>query len=144
MPSVVEKDLATGKAVEELVLSIIKKKYPLAVIIDGKFKDYDIFIPENGKKVEVKVDYKTHETGNMLVELQMFNKPSALLSTKADYWIFYTGKEFLWTTPARLIECIMLNNIQSQAITGRGDSQSKIACLIPNQLFKKYTILLNN
>jgi hypothetical protein len=47
--SVFQQDLQTGKAIEEKVLTIIQKKYPLAVLIDGKFKDYDIFIPENNK-----------------------------------------------------------------------------------------------
>jgi len=138
--SVFQQDLKTGKAIEEKVLTIIKKKYPLAVLIDGKFKDYDIFIPENNKTVEVKVDLLTGKTGNMRIELYMDGKPSALLATKADYWVFYTGNGFAWTTPKKLIECIMLNNIPSQKITGRGDTTAKVACLVPNHIFKKYVI----
>ena len=103
MDSVFQQDLKTGKAIEEKVLTIIKKKYPLAVLIDGKFKDYDIFIPENNKTVEVKVDLLTGKTGNMLIELYMYGKPSALLATKADYWVFYTGNGFAWTTPKKYV-----------------------------------------
>ena len=90
-----QKDLALGQKIEQRILSVIQKKYPCSVLIPGKFKEYDIFIPENNLKVEVKVDYKSQETGNILIELFMFGKPSALLSTKADYWVYVlaTGKQ---------------------------------------------------
>ncbi len=135
-----KKDLALGNKIEQRILAKIQKKYPSAVLIPGKFKKYDIFIPENESKVEVKVDYKSQETGNILIELFMFGKPSALLSTTADFWVIDTGKEILWTTPKKITECIMLNNIQSQEILGDGDSQKKIACLIPKKIFLKYLV----
>ena len=40
--------------------------------------------------------------------LMMFEKPSALLTTKADYWVVYTGKELLWITPIKINECIKI------------------------------------
>ena len=68
-------------------LKTVQTKYPCAVLIDGKFKEYDLFIPEKNKKIEIKGDYRSCETGNIIIELMMFDKPSALLTTKADYWI---------------------------------------------------------
>ena len=70
----------------------------------------------------------------------MYDEPSALLSTEADYWIICTGEEYLWTTPQRIIQCIILNNIRCQDILGDGDTQVKSACLIPIELFKDYVI----
>lgn len=134
------KDLSTGQALEQRILKSIHKKYPNAVLIPGKFKPYDIFIPEKDLKVEVKVDYKSQETGNIIIELYMFGKPSALLSTKADYWIIHTGKENLWVKPKRILECILLNNIKVQDILGDGDDQTKKACLIPIDLFKQFIV----
>tara|TARA_R100000655_G_scaffold90853_1_gene131507 strand:- start:363 stop:530 length:168 start_codon:yes stop_codon:yes gene_type:complete len=49
-------DLQFGKDVENQVLDIIKKKYPLSFMIEGKFKAFDIFIPELQEGVEVKSD----------------------------------------------------------------------------------------
>lgn len=138
--SAFEKDLALGKEIEEKILNSIRRKYPSAVRIPGKFKKYDIFIPENESKVEVKVDYKSQQTGNILIELFMFGQPSALLATEADFWVIDTGKEILWTTPKKILECILINNIQSQKILGEGDSVKKIACLIPYRLFKNYLV----
>ena len=138
------KDLARGKLIEETILNLIKKKYPCAVLIDGSFKDYDLFIPETNRTVEIKGDYKSCETGNILIELRMFGKPSALLTTKADYWLIYTGQEFLWTTPIKIIECIIVNNINSRELLGFGDSETKIACLIPINIFKQYCFRVDN
>ena len=139
-----KKDLARGRKIEENILSLIQNKYPCAVLIDGSFKDYDLFIPETNKTVEIKGDFKSCETGNIIIELMMFGKPSALLSTKADYWIIYTGKEFLWTTPIKIKECIMVNNINSRELLGFGDSETKIACLIPINIFKRYCFRIDN
>ncbi len=135
-----KRDFSVGHQFEQEILQKIQEKYPTAVLIPGKFKPYDIFIPEKDYKVEVKVDLKSQETKNILIELKMFNKRSGLLSTKADYWIIYTGAEYLWTTPVKIIECIIINNIPSQNILGRDDDVEKQACLIPIHIFKKYLL----
>ena len=133
-----KKDLQRGREIEEKILSICREKYPSSVLINGKFKDYDLFIPETNKKLEIKGDYRSCETGNIIIELMMYGKPSALLTTKADFWVIYTGLELLWTTPEKIIECITVNNINSRTLTGQGDTVSKVACLIPIEIFKKY------
>jgi len=135
-----KKDLLVGQELEQKILKSIQKKYHTAVLIPGKFKPYDIFVPEKDLKIEVKVDYKSQETDNIIIELYMFGKPSALLSTEADYWIIHTGVENLWIKPKKILECILLNNIRVQDLLGEGDSQTKKACLIPISLFKKYVI----
>ena len=133
-----KKDLQRGREIEEKILSICREKYPSSVLINGKFKDYDLFIPETNKKLEIKGDYRSCETGNIIIELMMFCKPSALLTTKADLWVIYTGLELLWITPKKIIECITINNIKSRELIGQGDTASKVACLIPITTFKKY------
>ena len=133
-----QRDFSVGHESEEEILEKIRDKYPTAVLVPGKFKPYDIFVPEKDLKVEVKVDLKSQETGNILIELRMFNKPSGLLTTEADFWIIYTGTEYLWTEPRMILEGIMINNIPSQKILGKGDEVTKDACLIPIDIFKKY------
>ena len=131
-------DLQRGNDIEKYILQKIKNKYPCAVLIEGKHKYYDIFIPETDKKLEIKGDYKSNETGNIIIELMMYDKASALLTTRADYWIIYTGKEILYIEPIKIIECIILNNIECKKILGNGDNRTKMACLIPINLLKKY------
>ena len=139
-----KKDLQRGRKIEEKILDICRQKYPCSVLIDGKFKDYDLFIPETNKKLEIKGDYRSCETGNIIIELMMFGKPSALLTTKADFWVVYTGLELLWITPIKIIECITVNNINSRILTGQGDTASKVACLIPIETFKRYCFKIEN
>ena len=92
--------LEVGKKSEELVLNRIKNKYPSAYIKDGYFKEFDIFIPEIDTSVEVKKDFMSKYTGNVVVEVQMNGKLSALSTTKADWWVFHLDEEeFIFITP---------------------------------------------
>ena len=128
------RDLQRGKAVEVDVVNALKNIFPASTLIDGKFKDYDIFIPELSKKLEIKMDEVSLRTGRSV----MFGKPSGLLSTKADDWVIYTGKQYLWIKPSKIIECILLNGLNTSTIVGNGDSKPKTVCFINNDLFKKY------
>ena len=67
-------DLNTGRKYENQILQNIKLKYPCSFLIDKHFKDYDIFIPETNVKIEVKCDFRSRDTGNIVIELFMFNK----------------------------------------------------------------------
>ena len=61
-------DLQRGEVIEMNVLSIIKKKYPKAYKVDGYFKDYDLYIPEINKSIEVKSDEKSKYTGKKIIK----------------------------------------------------------------------------
>ena len=134
------RDLKAGNSVENIVLNMIKPKYPCATLINGYFPDYDIWIPELYKSVEVKSDQKSQHTGNILIEVEMFDKPSALFHTKADYWVIFDGFDFLWTTPKKIFECIIFNKLRYAEFVGRGDTASKKAFLIKKDLLSQYLI----
>ena len=134
------RDLEAGNSVENIVLNMIKPKYPCAALINGYFPDYDIWIPEIHKSVEVKSDQKSQHTGNILIEVEMFDKPSALFHTKADYWVIFDGFDFLWTTPKKIFECIIFNKLRYAEFVGRGDTVSKKAFLIKKDLLSQYLI----
>ena len=80
MNNTFQADLKRGINIEIKALTIIQKKYPSASLIN-KFKGYDIWIPEIHKSVEIKYDPMSNKTGNIVVEIEMFNKPSALITT---------------------------------------------------------------
>jgi len=136
------RDLARGKQIENYVLKQIQLIFPSATLIENKFKFYDIFIPEIEKKIEVKYDPASHRTGNILIELYMFNQPSALLVTKADYWVFFTGDRFIWLQPIKIIECLLMNNIPSRTFIGKGDTEPKTACLVKQPLLERYANII--
>lgn len=134
------RDLARGKQVENKVLSLIKKKYPKSFIQDGYFKEWDIFIPELGIGVEVKSDEESKYTGNIVIEVNFDNKPSALSTTKAKYWVIYDGYEFNWFEVSSIKRCIKLNDLSSCNFIGKGDVKSKEAYLIKKDILYKYKV----
>jgi hypothetical protein len=132
-----KQDLQRGIDVEQKVLSILKKTYPSASLID-KYKGYDIWIPETNKSVEVKYDPMSNTTGNIVIEIWMYEKPSALLTTTADYWVFHDDNVFVSMSPKRIFECIMVNEIPLRIFTGKGDTVSKKAYLVSKDLLFSY------
>ena len=138
MKSVFTKDLEVGKTYENKVLHKIQKKYPKAYLIDGYCKEWDIYIPELEKGVEVKYDKKSLDTGNIVVEIEFDGKPSALITTKADWWVIYDGIKYNWFTVNNIKKCIKENNLISKRFVGRGDTKEKKAYLIKKEILYKY------
>ena len=128
-------DLKQGESLEIYLLNkihigntpIFGNPCPDAFKIQGYFKYYDIWIPEFGVAVEVKGDRKSLETGNIVIEIEMGGKPSALSTTKAQYWVFYDGEYEIWTTPDRIKQAV--EGLPLREFTGRGDSVAKKAFL---------------
>ena len=133
-----ETDLQTGKKIEADVLALIQRKYPQAFGIKGYCKAYDIFVPETSQGIEVKLDDKSRETGNIVVEVRMDNKLSALSTTKAHYWVFVTHYKYAFIKPERIKDCIVLNNLDMKSFTSRGDTSSKDAYLIKEDMLFSY------
>lgn len=134
-----QESLVEGQRAEQSVLDILKAKYPTAFIIKGYCKEYDIFIPEISKGYEVKKDYKSKYTGNLVIEVEMFNKPSALMTTKAHYWVFVTQDEYIFIKPERIKDCIIQNNLPQRQFIGNGDTEPKKAYLVKKDLIMKFS-----
>ena len=128
--------LLVGEQKEYLILDFIKKKYPSAYKVEGYCKECDIYVPECNMKIEVKFDKKSNHTGNIVVEIEMFNKPSALFTTKSDYWIFYDGFELMIIRPIDIKDIIIWNGLKAVTFIGIGDTESKRAILVPKQLIR--------
>ena len=123
-----------------ILLKEIQKKYPKAYKVEGYFKDYDLYVPEVEKSIEVKSDEKSKQTGNIVVEIEFDNKPSALSTTKADYWVWWDGFEYTWFTPEDIRRCIKETSQSLRRFIGSGDIKSKKAYLIKKETLFKYSI----
>ncbi len=132
------RDLARGKQLENIVLDSIREKYPKSYIEDGYFKEWDIFIPELNIGVEVKSDEKSKYTGNIVIEVEFNGKPSALSTTKAEYWVIYDGYGFNWFKTSNIRRCIEESNQKLVRFIGKGDTKPKLAYLITKKLLYKY------
>ena len=129
--------------VEEIFLKRLKNKYPKSILIEGYFKDFDIYVPETDTKYEIKSDIKSNETGNYLIEVEHYGKPSALLTTKADYWIIYDQENWVCVKPNELKDLILLNGYRQVKTTGTGDTHYKLCYLINRDDIKAISKLVN-
>jgi len=123
--------------VENMLLEILKKKYPCSTLVNA-YKGYDIWIPEIHKSIEVKSDQKSNYTGNIVVEIEFNFKPSALMTTTADFWVFYDGKDFVSIKPKEIIKCIFMNKLQYVSFKADGDTKPKKAFLIKKEMLFAY------
>ena len=133
-----KRDLKRGKHHENVVLNYIKAKYKNAYIKDGYCKEYDIFVPEMNFGVEVKSDEKSKYTNNIVIEIEFNNKPSALMTTKAKFWVIYDGYSYNWFLTDKIKDCIKDNNLKYVEFIGKGDTKSKKAYLIKKEVLYKY------
>jgi len=134
------KDLSRGEAIEQDLLSKIQVKYPNAYKVEGYFKDYDLYVPEISKSIEVKYDEKSKHTGNIVVEVEFNNKPSALSTTKADYWVWWDGYSYTWFFTNEIKKCVEETNQRLYTFIGKGDTKEKKAYLIKKEILFNYSI----
>jgi len=139
-----DEDLEDGHNAEREVLNLLKTKHPCAVIIPGLCKEMDIYVPEKHKRYEVKKDFKSKYTGNLVVEIAMYDKPSALMTSKADAWVFVTPTKYAFIERERIKDCIIENNLQYKTFVGNGDTESKDAYLIKEELLLGYAYKIIN
>ena len=128
--------LVIGHKSEDAVCAKINKKYPKAYVKQGYCKGYDIYVPETDKKIEVKQDKKSNYTNNIVVEIEMPpGTPSALSTTKSDYWVFDDGEIYIWITPDTLRQVI--KPFKPVKFVGKGDNKEKLAYLIKKDIIKR-------
>tara|TARA_R100001082_G_C4303274_1_gene133397 strand:- start:3 stop:449 length:447 start_codon:yes stop_codon:yes gene_type:complete len=123
--------LEYGSEVEKLVLDRVRESDPFALLIKGKFPKFDIYCPSSNTRIEVKSDQQSNHTGNFLIEVYMYHKPSALLVTEADIWVFYDGSNLIWVNPNDIKDHILEKGYPQRTLTGKGDTTSKRCYLIP-------------
>ncbi len=134
-------DKEKGDVGERDVLKWISQRYPNAYIdnIGKANSDWDIFIPETNEGIEVKMDYKSKITGNLVVEVEFDDKLSALSVTKSKYWVFITGYEYIWITPIEIYRYLEQHPEYCRIrFKAKGDNKHKKAYLLRLHLIKEH------
>jgi len=136
-----ETALSSGKIHENLICKKIKTKYPKAFVEKGYCSGFDIFVPEQNIRVEVKQDFKSNHTNNYVVEVEFNGEPSALTASVADYWVFCDGQTDVWISPDALKRIV--KNMKVAEFIAKGDKVSKKAYLVPKRIIKDNACLIN-
>ena len=126
-----EEQFLIGLQEEKSFYGIIRKQCPHAVKIEGKFKEFDFYLPTLDQKIELKSDRKSNYTGNFVVETYHYGKPSGIITTTADFWVFSDGHFYYWITPKKIKEIILVEGIRQARFIGNGDTVKKRAYLVP-------------
>lgn len=132
------RDLEKGKKHERVVLEYVQRKYPEAHIKEGLVKEYDIWVPEVEVGIEVKSDEKSQETGNVVIEVEFAGKPSALSTTKADYWVIWDKVKYHWLKVEDIHKCIEDTDQHIAKFVGKGDKRAKKAYLLKAKTLFSY------
>jgi hypothetical protein len=131
------KSLKEGEKSERLVMEMVEQKGLKPIKIVGAFKPYDFVIAETLQTFEVKRDWKSKETGNVVVEVQMPpGNDSGLITTRADYWVFHLPDCFLFIRPNEIKSVIFRERLRSCVFIGEGDDVPKLAYLVKRELLE--------
>lgn len=117
------RDLAQGKAKEKELVKFLNQ-----LGITAKMADGIIFDVYTGYRIEVKLDRKMIFTGNIAVEIENTKqkKPSGIMASKADIWVYAIGKDF-WAIPTALLKDLI--QIHGDNVKYGGDNNSKMVLL---------------
>lgn len=133
-----------GKYIEDNIIERLNEKFPKAYNsnINGiTNKKWDLVIPEIKKTIEVKGDYISVRTGNLLVEVSGWDGDSGLRTTRADWWVFVTGFRLIWIKPLeiyRFIEKYPKYSPKIDNLNGKGDTYVKVVYKIKKEELIKY------
>jgi len=134
-----QKDLATGEVSEQELMNLCREQGKTPMKPKGLFKGYDFFVCETKLAYEVKRDWKSAQTGNVVIETEMpVGKPSGLRTTRADYWIFDLPKCYVFIRVSRLRDLVWMENLKLCEFVGNGDTTKKAAYLAPIPKLHEY------
>jgi hypothetical protein len=136
-------DLKFGQSYENKAIEYyINNGYKLIdnSINKGCFKDYD-FIVSNGDelKIEVKADRLAYKTGNICIEFECNNKPSGIMTTRADIYMYYIVNGNNYCIPVNIIKDYINDNKYIRIVKG-GDRYMSNMYLFKINLFNNYLI----
>tara|TARA_R110001606_G_scaffold302396_1_gene449876 strand:+ start:206 stop:583 length:378 start_codon:yes stop_codon:yes gene_type:complete len=116
-------------------------RYDLKIGNEGERIVDEIFTK---KKLEVKRDSWVGRSGNIAIEFKSRNKPSGIVTTQADYWVFifsreYKDKVILIVETQRLKE-VAREYAKLGSIKEMGDDNTSMAVLIPIKEISKFAL----
>lgn len=98
------KDLEVGKQTEKEALEQLSRhtKYDAVEFNNDKKYDIKLTLGDKFQTYEVKTDLMCGSTGNFALEYECRGKPSGIVTTEADYWIYKLDDGFYLISVERL------------------------------------------
>lgn len=149
-----KKDLSETQKKEKIFVSKVTKFYKVKQIGDfGNNNKWDFVLTSTKinkpKSFEMKSDSMALETGNIVIEYSSREKPSGIMTSLADYYIYEVekkdGSDYYLILTEKIRELIK-NNIKSQfyvrTVNGGDKDSDTLMYLIPLKNFAEHAKLL--
>lgn len=138
-----KKDLQQGELGEQIIASFFNKKFGLEdIIFRCEGKEWDFKGIKQGKEIsfEVKTDryeyFTKQRTYNMFIEISCSGKPSGILASKAEHFVYYYPDfEEFYIIPMDELRLLVINeDIERTELSG--DNGKTEGFLVHRNLFK--------
>ena len=124
-------DLKRSDEINTPIVCKILKKLGYETVSTNDDNKHDIIIEKNNKTfhLELKEDLESEISGNVYVEYESYGKPSGILSTKADFYLYTVyykqfsnikGHYKLLVTPVETLRKFLIDNAHKYATGVRG------------------------
>jgi hypothetical protein len=102
---------------------------------DGEFGEQIVSKILRGR-IEVKTDYSSHQTGNIVVEVESRGRPSGLSTTEAKFWMFvlYHEKAII-TVPTWKLKRLISGR---ETVMGGDNKTSRLVLIPKNELVNNF------
>jgi hypothetical protein len=92
--------LKIGQETEKEAVALLQKHLKIDKVEYNKDRRFDfrLTIGKKSKTYEVKTDLMCGRTGNFAIEYECRGKPSGIVTTEADYWIYKLDDGFYQST----------------------------------------------
>jgi hypothetical protein len=118
------KDLLIGQETEKEAVELLSQKLKIDKVEynqDNKY-DFKLTIGKTERTYEVKTDLMCGRTGNFAIEYECRGKPSGIVTTQADYWIYKLDDGF-YLSPVSTLKNLIDDAKYFRMVTG-GDRGS--------------------
>lgn len=139
------RDRDRGKHAERicaLLLRLYTHHKQATVVPAGEHIPYDVWDPGTGRKMEVKGDWRSRDTGHYIVEHHFGESPSGVSVTTADDWIFWDGASMSMISVDALV--LVIRDVgQERSFRGPGDYTLKRAYRVPVVVVRKEGVCID-
>ena len=101
----------------------------------GQLAEAELVEIIGGNKLEVKRDFRAHETGNIAVEIECYGKPSGLSVSEAEHYAFACD-HITFIIETQRLKDIISNMKKPWTVFGGDNNRSKMVLLPMRELIK--------
>lgn len=142
-----KEDLEEGKRWENVVILFLVSNFKFKWLKQADVKEFDLYGEhEDGRMIsfEVKTDMYETDTGNMAIESESRGKPSGIMATESDYFIyFYPRLNQMYLIDSQELKEIVKDG-EHRVVMGGDGNTSRLHLLPRSKYANRFKLILDN